>query len=259
MKKISKITILFSILVFMLSACSITQQGTNASASPSEEMMEATDMNTDTMDSMEENNMETMEEESTDTMNDDSMDSMSNDSINNTDNEEMMDNHSENMDSNTDDSMGMMDETPQWFQTELINVNTDQTFSIEDFHGKVVLVETMAIWCTNCKKQQTEVKSLYENMGMDSDLVLVALDIDPNETGEALKEHATTNNFSWIYAISPAEVSREISNLYGAQFVNPPSTPILIIDREGIAHPMDFGIKNADDLQSAIETYLNDM
>ena len=259
MKKLTKITVLFSILVFVLSACSVTQQVTDTSGSPTEEMMENSDMNSETKDNLDDKNMDVMEEETMDTMSDDSMGT--------TQDEEMMEDHSEsmdamddnNMESETEDSVSMMADTPEWFQIELKDENTGETFSIDDFHGKVVLVETMAIWCTNCKKQQNEVKSLYETMGMNSDLVFIALDIDPNENGEALKEYASVNNFSWVYAISPVEMSREISNLYGAQFVNPPSTPILIVDREGVAHPLEFGIKSVEDHQSAIDTYLNDM
>jgi hypothetical protein len=46
--------------------------------------------------------------------------------------------------------------------------------------------------------------------------------------------------------------------LYGDQFLNPPSTPILVIDRHGEAHPMPFGVKSAADLQAFIEPFLKD-
>ena len=92
---------------------------------------------------------------------------------------------------------------------------TGETFTIADFKGKVVLVETMAQWCPTCKRQQMEVKALHEQLGMPADLVTIALDIDPNENGDALKTYAAGNGFDWIYAISPADVSREIGNLYG--------------------------------------------
>lgn len=251
MNKITKFTVLFSIFILVLSACSISQQGGDTSTSPTEEMMVESDMNEENMETMDEDSMDTMSDNEMDTMDDEMMDD------NHSDNMDSMDD--ENMDSGNDESMDMMGDTPDWFKTTLKNVNTGENFTIQDFHGKVVLVETMAIWCSNCLKQQTEVKSLYESMGMDSDLVVVVLDIDPNESGDALKEYAEKNNFSWVYAISPIEVSREISNLYGAQFVNPPSTPILIIDRDGVAHPLDFGLKNVEDLQNAVDMYLNDM
>ncbi len=62
-------------------------------------------------------------------------------------------------------------------------------------------------------------------------------------------------DLTWIYAIAPAEVSREISSLYGDQFLNPPSTPMLLIDRHGNVHPLPFGLKNAGELASLIESY----
>lgn len=152
-----------------------------------------------------------------------------------------------------------MMEAPAWFSIPLTNVNSGESFTVNDFKGKVVLVETMAQWCPSCKKQQQQVKSLHEKLGMPADLVTIALDIDANEDAETLKGYAAGNGFGWIYAVSPAEVSREISNLYGDQFLNPPSTPILIIDRHGEVHVLPFGIKSADELKEAVEPYLNGM
>jgi thiol-disulfide isomerase/thioredoxin len=154
---------------------------------------------------------------------------------------------------------GAMMAAPAWFGAALTNVSTGESFTVNDFKGKVVLVETMAQWCPNCKKQQMEVKALHEKMGMSADLVTIALDIDANENGDTLKAYAANNGFDWIYTVSPAEVSREIGNLYSAQFLNPPSTPILIIDRKGEVHLLPFGIKSADDLMKALEPYLNGM
>ena len=132
---------------------------------------------------------------------------------------------------------GEMMTAPDWFSIRAYGCQYRvKSFTINDFKGKVVLVETMAQWCPSCKKQQTEVKSLLEKLGMPADLVVIALDIDPNEDQDSLKTYAANNGFDWVYAVAPAEVSREISNLYGAQFINPPSTPILIIDRKGEAH-----------------------
>jgi thiol-disulfide isomerase/thioredoxin len=147
---------------------------------------------------------------------------------------------------------------PEWFSVELTNVNTGETFTINDLKGKVVLVETMAQWCSNCLKQQMQVKELHALLGADVDLVSIALDIDPNEDDATLKDYALNHGFDWVYAVAPAEVSREIGNLYTAQFLNPPSTPILIVDRSGEAHPLPFGIKSADDLKQAIEPFLNE-
>jgi len=152
---------------------------------------------------------------------------------------------------------GMM-AAPAWFGVSLTNVRTGEAFTINDFKGKVVLVELMAQWCPNCKKQQGQVKLLNEQLGMPADLVTVVLDVDPNEDAASLKTYAESNGFDWNYAVAPVEVSREIGKLYGDNFLNPPSTPILIIDRKGEVHPLPFGIKSAEDLMKAIEPFLKD-
>jgi thiol-disulfide isomerase/thioredoxin len=137
-------------------------------------------------------------------------------------------------------------------------VQTGEAFTINDLKGKVVLVETMAIWCSNCKKQQGQVKALHELLGMREDFVSLGLAIDPNENGDALKSYIDSNGFDWYYAVSSTDVSREIAALYGDQFLNPPSTPMLIIDRKGVAHPLPFGVKSADDLLKALQPFLDE-
>jgi hypothetical protein len=165
------------------------------------------------------------------------------------------------MDTAPEGSMEEMDEmgaTPAWFSAPLTDARSGQTFSIDAFKGKVVLVETMAMWCSNCLKQQTQVKALHETLGERDDFVSVGLDIDPNEDLEALKGYVNSKGFDWYYAVSPVDVSREIASLYGDQFLNPPSTPIVVIDRKGEAHPLPFGIKSADDLLQAIQPFLDE-
>jgi cytochrome oxidase Cu insertion factor (SCO1/SenC/PrrC family) len=153
---------------------------------------------------------------------------------------------------------GAMMEAPAWYGASLTNIQMGDSFTINDLKGKVVLVEMMAVWCPNCKKNQEQVKALHALLGERDDFVSLGLDIDPNENAEALKTYVEDNGFDWYYAVPPAEVSREIASLYGNQFLNPPSTPMLIIDRKGAAHPLPFGIKSADDLMKALQPFLDE-
>jgi hypothetical protein len=93
-------------------------------------------------------------------------------------------------------------------------------------------------------------------LGQRNDYVSLSLDIDPNENAADLKAYTAKNGFDWQYAVAPAAVAREIGQLYGDQFLNPPSTPVLIIDRQGEAHPLPFGVKSAQTLQDALSPYL---
>jgi hypothetical protein len=158
---------------------------------------------------------------------------------------------------NTESEAESMRDTPDWFKAELVDVTTGTIFRIEDYHGKVVLLETMAMWCSNCFKQQQQVKTLHDLLGEREDFVSIGLDIDINENADTLAKYVERNGFDWIYTVVPAEVGRELGNLYGNQFLNPPSTPMLIIDANGDVHPLPFGIKSAERLLEALEPFLN--
>ena len=144
-----------------------------------------------------------------------------------------------------------------WLGTPLTDAATGQEFRISDHEGKVVLVETMAVWCSTCRAQQEQIKLLHtQMMEQTRDLVSVSLDIDANENAGTLKKYVEVTGFDWAFAVAPAELARTIGSSYGDQFLNPPSAPVLIIDRKGVAHPLPFGIKSANDLMKAIQPYL---
>ena len=139
---------------------------------------------------------------------------------------------------------------------ELTDVQTDQTFTMNDYAGKVVLVETMAMWCPTCVIQATQVEKLHEALGNPEDLITVSLDVDIHEDAASLKEYASSYRFDWHFAVAPLGVARALGNLYSAEYLNPPLSPMLIIDREGNVHQLEYGVKNVDTLQNAIEPYL---
>jgi len=169
--------------------------------------------------------------------------------------EAMMDKAPEAMMEKTPEAMMSL---PAWFSVALPNAATGESFKVEDFKGKVVLVETLAMWCPTCLRQQNEVKALHDQLGERDDLVSVGIDIDLNENLADLKAYSAKNGFDWIYTVATPDVAREIGNLYGSQFLNSPSAPMFIIDRHGEVHPLPFGVKSAADLQKALEPFLNE-
>ncbi len=237
------------VFALLLSACSPAAEAMEEK--PAEAMMEETPeamMEEKTPEAMmEEKTPEAMMEETPDAMMEETPDAM------------MEETPDAMMDEKTPEAMDdEMMEAPAWFGATLTNVSSGESFTISDFKGKVILVETLAMWCPSCKRQQIQVKALHEALGMDQDLVSIGLDIDPNENAADLKAYTEANGFAWIYAVAPAEVAREIGALYGDQFLNPPSTPILVIDRHGEAHPMPFGVKSAEDLKEFIDPFLQE-
>jgi thiol-disulfide isomerase/thioredoxin len=145
---------------------------------------------------------------------------------------------------------------PDWFNIRMTDVRTGRTFSMNDFAGKVVLLETMATWCATCLQQQIEVKKLEGLTGNSKDLVHISLDTDLNEDAATLKKYANAYGFDWYFAISPLEIDRALSNLYSGEFMNPPFAPMLFIDRQGGVNSLPWGLKGADALQKTLAPYL---
>jgi thiol-disulfide isomerase/thioredoxin len=139
---------------------------------------------------------------------------------------------------------------------EMTDVQTGKTFTMDDYAGKVVLLETMAIWCPNCVIQATQVAKLHETLGNPDDLISVTLDVDSYEDEAMLKEYASSYRFDWHFAVAPLLVERALGNLYSAEYLNPPLSPMLIIDREGNVQQLEYGIKDASTLQQLVEPYL---
>jgi thiol-disulfide isomerase/thioredoxin len=146
--------------------------------------------------------------------------------------------------------------TPEWFGMQMTDVITGQDFTINDFAGKVVLVETMATWCPTCSRQGDEVKKLLESLDSASDLVTVSLDVDLHEDASTLKEFATSGGYTWRFAVAPLLVQRALGNLYNANYLNPPLAPMLFIDRQGSVHDLPYGLKSAEALRKTLEPYL---
>lgn len=138
---------------------------------------------------------------------------------------------------------------PAWVSAALTDVSTGETVRLADMRGRVVIVETMAIWCSNCRVQQGAVKAALAQLPPDR-VSYVVIDVDPNEDAASLARYRQQNGFDGHYVIAGREVARALAADLGDQFLNPPSTPIVIIGADGTIRPTDFGQKSVDQLVS---------
>jgi hypothetical protein len=137
-----------------------------------------------------------------------------------------------------------------------VDAVTGNTLTMKDFAGKVVLIETMAEWCPNCNVQQAEIKKLHGLLGNPPDLVSVSLDVDLHEDLASLKTYAQTFDYDWRFAVAPLEMAHALGNLYSAEYLNPPLSPMLFIDRTGTVYTLPYHLKTAESLQAALAPYL---
>jgi thiol-disulfide isomerase/thioredoxin len=137
-----------------------------------------------------------------------------------------------------------------WATATLTDVNTGGTFTIAELvaDGKVVIIETMAIWCTNCRAQQREAVTAFE--GSDpGDVAWVAIDIESSESAEALARYSADNGFPFMYVVADTDLARALVAEFGDIVLSPPSVNIIVIGRDGrVTHTR--GHKSAEELRA---------
>ena len=138
-----------------------------------------------------------------------------------------------------------------WMDIELIDIKTGTKLKISNFKGKQVLLESFAVWCPACTKQQQETQKLHNELG-DS-FVSISFDTDPNEDEKNVLGHIERNGFDWYYAISPRELTRALMDEFGAVIANVVDAPIILICENQSSRLLSRGIKSADKLKAELE------
>ncbi|MDA1197008.1 MAG: hypothetical protein O2779_03530 [Nanoarchaeota archaeon] len=133
-----------------------------------------------------------------------------------------------------------------WMRHRFTDIRTGDTFSIDDFAGETVLFESFAVWCPKCTKQQHVFKE------MEGDVIHISLDTDPNEDVAVVRDHITRNGFDWYYAISPAEVTKDLIDYFGITIVNAPAIPVVMVCSDGEARMLPNGHKDIEELEKEI-------
>ena len=135
-----------------------------------------------------------------------------------------------------------------WATAVMVDVASGEQFRIADLAsaGQVVFIETMAIWCSNCRAQQREAVSAFAQLD-PSKVVWVGLDVEASETADALVRYREQNEFPFRYAIADRDVSRALAADFGDVVLSPPSVNLIIVGRDGgISHLL--GHHSADEL-----------
>lgn len=130
-----------------------------------------------------------------------------------------------------------------WQTTELRDVLTEETFSIDALDGPVV-VQSFAVWCPKCQRQSEELATV------DESLTLVGLNIDPNEDAAKVRQHAERNGFDWRFAVAPTEMTDSLVDAFGTTVTNAPSTPIIVVCDNGETEFFSGSQQSADQIQS---------
>jgi thiol-disulfide isomerase/thioredoxin len=137
-----------------------------------------------------------------------------------------------------------------WKDITLKDVRTGKSFKISDFKGKPILLESFAVWCPTCRKQQDKIKELHEQAG-DS-VVSISIDTDPSEDESRVMEHVDRYGYNWFFAVDTEGFAKKLVSEFGINVVNAPSAPVVLICEDQNTRLLKFGVKNPDELKLEI-------
>ena len=138
-----------------------------------------------------------------------------------------------------------------WLATELTDVSTGETFTLAEFAGTPVLLESFAVWCPICTNQQKQVRALHEEVG--DEVISIALNTDPNEDRDKVAAHIARHGFDWRYAVAPAELILALKEAFGVGILNAPSAPmVLICGDQSVREMLKRGVKRPNFLQEQV-------
>ncbi|PSQ60386.1 hypothetical protein BRD18_01180 [Halobacteriales archaeon SW_7_71_33] len=153
-------------------------------------------------------------------------------------------------DGSSDDGDGGSGENEQatWRTAELTNVRSGETFTIADL-GKPVMLQTFAVWCSKCLRQQRNIQDLLRR---EVDVRPVNLNVDPNEDAGRVRSHLREHGFDWRYTVSPSSVTDSLVDRFGSSITVPPQSPVVVVCEDETSRLSD-GIKSADRLERALD------
>jgi len=131
-----------------------------------------------------------------------------------------------------------------WRSMELTPVRGGDPFTVDGFDRPVVL-ETFAVWCPKCERQQRRLRNL------DDSVVVVSLNTDPNEDAAKVRAHAETKGFDWRFAVAPPAMTKALIDAFGPTVTNAPSTPVIVACQDGSAEFLSGRIHSAATIEDA--------
>lgn len=139
-----------------------------------------------------------------------------------------------------------------WQQTEVTDVEGN-AFTLGDYVGRPLLVETFATWCSKCLAQLGDTQEAAAALGEEA--AVVALSVETDLSSEAVAHYAAEHGFANIrFAVMSPELLAQFVDTFGNTVANPPTTPKVVVDSGGTAGELTTGAESAEDLVAKVQS-----
>ncbi|MFH1408810.1 MAG: redoxin family protein [Nanoarchaeota archaeon] len=136
-----------------------------------------------------------------------------------------------------------------WMTAQLKDVRTQHFFTVDEFKGRIVLVESFAARCQICDEQHRELEKLKEQY---RELIVISFDTENNEQEGSVSDYLNEHGFDWLFAVPSDEVKRSLSEDFGGDGLDGLQVPIVLVCEDQTTRMLPFGLKDADRLKEEI-------
>jgi len=139
-----------------------------------------------------------------------------------------------------------------WLDHPLVDAATGEPFTVRDLEGSVVLVETMATWCGNCRRQLGHLAEAAATLGGEAaagvPVAYLVVSVERGLDPAALAAYAERNDLPFRFAVADDALLRLLADRFGRTVLNPPSTPHVIVSPAGAVGPLTTGFSSPAEL-----------
>lgn len=122
----------------------------------------------------------------------------------------------------------------------LVDVRSGTTVTLGALAAeKPLLVETMAIWCTNCRGQMHEVRAAHELADFHS----VSIDVEAYEVPADLAAYADQQGWDWPFVKADAATATALRDRFGTEVLFPPGMPKILFRPDGSVELLPLGVE----------------
>ncbi|MHA1969376.1 MAG: TlpA family protein disulfide reductase, partial [Candidatus Hodarchaeales archaeon] len=124
------------------------------------------------------------------------------------------------------------------------NVFTNESLSLSDYYGKVVILDLFATWCQPCIEAMPFIYEILFSYN-PSDLAIISIDVDSRESLGLIKSFAEEYNMAWYVTMDNENV---VDSNYGTGYI----PTMYIINQTGYVHYQEIGV-NYDEVIASLD------
>lgn len=141
-------------------------------------------------------------------------------------------------------------ELAEWQTLELTDAD-GRTFTLADFLGRPVLVESFATWCSNCRRQLGDTNRAAAQAGEGA--VFVALSVETELDADDMADYADKHGFDHLrFAVMSPRMLAAFNDAFGNTALNPPSTPHVAVAADGSPGKLVTGYDSPEEILASL-------